>query len=566
MNTGLRKKGRIAIAWVLSISMVFATMTTPFAVAEDAPALDLHGITKVDSAQTEYIIPGENDFVFIKQATADKGTYVVWTRDALTDEQKQQILDYVIAQDGASDDDATLALTNFFVGFGTFEVTPDKGDPYSYTFSENDDGDIVLDNSADKVSHLWYGQYDRHYEISVTKVVTLNGDESTEAINGSVYVSLFSDAALTTMVEGTTPQMITITNGVGSTATFTVHATGIYYVAETDVNGVPVVAGGAMLGHNLESIENSHPEGIEVTVESENAVTITNNLNDEKEYGQIEVTKEVVVVSEDPEITVNYTFYAALFDENKVKISDVKPLVVVDSASTSVIFDGLDLDMTYYVYETDEDGNIIATEPDGKIVTPIIPDWTEIDYEGSTVALSPENKEGVSTIINTFTPQDLPLYGSILVNKTVTVNDKEFASNRTFYVALFADKELTEMVSEVNALKMNGKSSTTTEFLTDKDGNPLEAGTTYYIAETDKKGVPLTGTFEELGFEIDIDKAEIVIMEEGTEVNIINKFKSEEFPLTGDNSNMNLWLFLAMLGVAGALAPFAFRKKEVAND
>ena len=294
-------------------------------------------------------------------------------------------------------------------------------------------------------------------------------------------------------------------------------------------------------------------------------VTVTNEYS----TGSIKVTKNVIILTEDPELTVNYTFYAALFEDQEgtmVRVSDVKELQVVDSASVSVEFDDLVADKTYYVFETDSEGNIIQTEADGTIVTPIIPDWIKISYENAIVTLTPNILDGETVITNVFEPEDFPLYGSITVNKQVTVNGKPFASNRTFYVALFADKELTDMVSEVKPLKMNGNSSTTTEFLTDIDGNPLEAGTTYYIAETDKDGVPLTGTFEELGFEIDIDQTEVVIIEEGTTVNIINKFKSEEFPLTGDNFNVNLWLFLAMLGVAGAIAPVAFRKKEDANN
>jgi hypothetical protein len=300
-------------------------------------------------------------------------------------------------------------------------------------------------------------------------------------------------------------------------------------------------------------------------VESGENTTVDVTVTNEYTTGTITVTKDVVVLSEDPEITVNYTFYAALFEDQDgtmVRVSDVKALEVINSASTSVVFDRLVADKTYYVFETDEEGNIIETNMDGTIVTPIIPDWTKISYEDAVVTLTPDMMNGEAGITNVFEPQDFPLYGSITVNKEVTVNGKPFASNRTFYVALFADKELTELVSEVKALKMNGKISTTTEFLTDIDGNPLEAGTTYYIAETDKDGVPLTGTFEELGFEIDIDQTSVVILEEGTTVNIVNKFKSEEFPLTGDPSNGNFWLFLTMLGIAGAIAPFAFRRKE----
>jgi len=287
--------------------------------------------------------------------------------------------------------------------------------------------------------------------------------------------------------------------------------------------------------------------------------------------GSIVVTKKVVVMTEDQDIQVNYTFYAALFEDQDgtmVRVSEVKELKVVDSASVTATFDKLDLDKTYYVFETDAVGNMIQTEADGTIVTPIIPDWTKISYENAAVTLSENAMNQETTITNVFVPEEFPLFGSITVNKTVTVNGKAFASNRTFYVALFADKELTDMVSEVKALKMNGKASTKTEFLTDMDGNPLEAGTTYYIAETDKNGVPLTGTFEKLGFEISIDTAKVVIAEDTVTVNIINKFKSEDFPLTGDNSDMNLWLSWHFLVLPVRLHPSLSerRKKPTTNQ
>lgn len=287
--------------------------------------------------------------------------------------------------------------------------------------------------------------------------------------------------------------------------------------------------------------------------------------------GSITVTKKMIVLTDDPTVTVDYLFHVALFvneDGNMVKVSDVKELDVVGSADASAFFDKLDLDEMYYVYETDAAGNIIQTEADGTIITPIVPDWTKITYTGNQVTLSEDGMRGATVITNTFDPEDLPLKGegTIRVNKSVTVDDKLFASNRTFYVALFTDKELKNLASEVKTIQMNGASTAFVTFDKDKMGEPLFVEDTYYVAETDKNGVPLVGTVDTLGFEITIDNAKVVITKEGSTVNIINKFKSEEFPLTGDNSNMGLWLFLAMLGVAGAIAPIAFRKKEVTND
>lgn len=712
MNTNIKKRGRIAIAWFVIVTMVFATMYTPFAFA--STSLDVHGITKV-GAQTQYVIPAENDFVFIKQATASHNTYVLWTRDTLTLTEQHSIIDTLLK--GLPGGDKSIFdlyvdkkdpnkgvnydLVNYFSGFGKVDVTPTTGSSYSYTFSQNDVGQIILDNSASKISHIYYGQYNQSFSISVTKTVTLNESSSTDAIkgiNGSVYVSLF-----TTFQNGIYSGLlgqkeIKVVDGVGvAPAVFSVANTGTYYVVETYQNGKPVTAPGMMFGKTLVSVNNTAENGVEVTTTSMNNVTITNNLTfeskgtgtvdaskilngkdmtkdmfafqlietqsdfmtpiaggvnetvgneaaldgqpgsiqfspidynntdthyyiikevkgsdptisydegvinvtmavtsdgegnltgnpsyspegkvftntyREQEYGSIQVTKTVNLPGGEP-IKNPLTFMFALFDEEGNIYTEYEPLAITvnpgEPLTATGTFTGLNLDKKYTVYEVYESGNDflkIETDNEGNVTTEGMP-MKSIKYTDNIgIEVNSETPAKV-TVDNTFAEEDFPLFGSVIVNKTVTVNGKAFASNRTFYVALFADKELTEMVSDVNKLKMQGKSSTTTEFLTDKFGNPLEAGTTYYIAETDKKGAPLTGTFEELGFEIDIDQAEIVITEEGTEVNIINNFKSEEFPLTGDDSNMNLWLFLGMLGVAGALAPFAFRKKEVTND
>jgi len=167
--------------------------------------------------------------------------------------------------------------------------------------------------------------------------------------------------------------------------------------------------------------------------------------------GTITVKKDVLVTG-NSEQTVNYTFYAALFDAQKNKVSEVKKLKVENSKTATAVFDKLDLNRTYYVYETDAEGNIIETTLDGTIVTPIIPDWTAVSYNNNIITLDQRNLDGTAGITNTFKTKDL--------------------------------------------------------FLEDQ----------------------------------------------------------EEFPLTGDSSDMNLLLFLVMLGVTGAIAPFLFRRKEVSND
>ncbi len=303
--------------------------------------------------------------------------------------------------------------------------------------------------------------------------------------------------------------------------------------------------------------------------------------------GSITVTKRVVLDMDDPEFELTKTFYAGLFikteegmelvqlGEGDDAVDAIAKLEVVDSApaTDSETFVGLDLDQMYYIFETDEDGNIIETDDDGYILPKNTTGWYALAYENeeNAVELTPEALTGSVTITNYFADFEAPFDPSVKVIKTVTVNNTPTASNLTFYAGLFEDKELTILVA-FKPLPLNGGISAEASFAFYQDGvTPLKAGTTYYVAETNDKGVPLAGTAKELGFEITINgvtnnNSTVELIEEEAVVNIVNNFKKEEFPLTGDDSNMGLWLFLAMLGVAGAIAPFAFRKKEVAND
>jgi len=337
--------------------------------------------------------------------------------------------------------------------------------------------------------------------------------------------------------------------------------------------------------HAIHLTINVSEEGDAIVAEVESmtgSATFTNTM----QYGQISVTKAVVFTGKTlPEDGINGTFYAGLFtmvdDEYVlVKFGDEKAiaeLVVVNSApvTDSTTFVGLDLNETYYVFETDVNGVIIPTDGtdngSGNILPLTTVGWYALAYAGTEITLTPRNLTDEATITNYFNDFEAPFDPSIKVIKTVTVNNKPTASNLTFYAGLFEDPELTKLVA-FKPLPMNGTTTAEASFAFYQDGvTPLKVGTTYYVAETDKDGKPLAGTAKELGFEITINgvtnnNSTVVLIEEEAVVNIVNNFKKEEFPLTGDNSNMNLWLFLAMLGVAGAIAPFAFRKKEVAND
>ena len=82
---------------------------------------------------------------------------------------------------------------------------------------------------------------------------------------------------------------------------------------------------------------------------------------------------------------------------------------------------------------------------------------------------------------------------SIEVTKELKLNNNPLnAVDRTFYVALFEDKECTRQVAEPKAITFKNASSSTVEF------TGLEVNKTYYVRETDVNGKVIeTGTLED---------------------------------------------------------------------
>lgn len=168
MNIALKRSRMFSLVMMICVTMILASTTTMFAYA-DVASPNLQGITKVSSfsdqdpsmARIQMVIPVSNAFVFIKQGTADNNTFYLWTRYALLPGDRQAILDYVIAQPGVSDDEATIDNVNFIYGYGTFTVTPKHGASYTYAFSPDPaGGGHVMTFDKDRISHYYYGQCD----------------------------------------------------------------------------------------------------------------------------------------------------------------------------------------------------------------------------------------------------------------------------------------------------------------------------------------------------------------------------------------------------------------------
>jgi hypothetical protein len=193
-------------------------------------------------------------------------------------------------------------------------------------------------------------------------------------------------------------------------------------------------------------------------------------------------------------------------------------------------------------------------------------------------------------VTNTFrTDQDF-YFGGISVTKNVLVNGQEKNMDKTFYAALFTDQQLTERATDQNGdmiplLALKG--GETKEF-----GGGLDIEKTYYVAETDENGNIITDPMTQFGMEgiksaqIEYSGCEAIVLEPEKDYMgsalIINKFTTSgndyydepiihtvkvsatsESSKTGDDSNMGLWILLALLGMTGIVTPLAIRRKNV---
>lgn len=239
--------------------------------------------------------------------------------------------------------------------------------------------------------------------------------------------------------------------------------------------------------------------------------TIANTLS-----GSIKVTK---VAKEDGLDTDVYkmTYFTALFSDKGLtkRVSDVKALEMDGIQSTSVTFDGLKVGKTYYVAETDQDGNALPRQNDeGK--------WL-VDYENQVVKLDPSNLDAESKITNSYY-SDFYWSGSIDVTKLVTMGGDKTETNKVFYVGLYNDKDFTDRVGDIQALKMNGKASTTVTF------SDLPLNHTYYVAETDQDGTVITAEkAEQQGYKITFDNQKVSLTKENQigAAKITNAFDDE---------------------------------------
>ena len=211
--------------------------------------------------------------------------------------------------------------------------------------------------------------------ITVTKNLVHNG-EALEAINATFYVALYNDEACTDRASDV--KAIEFKNASASTASFTDVKVGKeYYVAECDENGNALTTGeiaGATFMANFSSSN-------KVSVEKENDSSIIYFTNEfltipDGFYKEAKLTITKKLLGTDGKAkNGDGKFYAGIFmdkdhtelaDSNTVSANIVElDLNDVSEASQTVKFGvGKNDKLTFYIAETDAEGNPVADDED----------------------------------------------------------------------------------------------------------------------------------------------------------------------------------------------------------
>lgn len=230
--------------------------------------------------------------------------------------------------------------------------------------------------------------------------------------------------------------------------------------------------------------------GIVENAEVDQELNIENEVNPEDTT--IEVTKLITYNDEEFDL-IDETFYVALFDDEDLtnRVSDIKPIEFKNASASTVSFTDLKFGKTYYVAETDVDGNVIESGvfcEDGKFKVDFADgNYAEINEGDGTQTIIFENQ--IVTI-----PREYYKDGKLTITKKlIGANGSAKASSGVFYAGIFADKEHTQLsdLIEENIVKLdlNGNSSVSK---TVKVALHPKETTTLYVTEVDENGKPVS--------------------------------------------------------------------------
>ena len=249
--------------------------------------------------------------------------------------------------------------------------------------------------------------------IQVTKrVSTWNVDfEQIDFIanNETYYVGIFTDAA-GTQPYGTDYIRSIYMDGVSVSepVTFDGLTSGTYYILETDAEGNPIPMGepqtmnGASFSCQTEE-ESSNMVTLDLTADDRPGLVRLQNVYTElppEGYSweaSLNITKRVLRNGE--EATVDDTFYAGVFyqlEDGSYELLVEVELLQNDTVTVSGLGGPVGGSMTYYVFETDGNGNPVSDDPAFGY---------SVDGEGS-VTVTEQNTTGAVTITNSFEEEE----------------------------------------------------------------------------------------------------------------------------------------------------------------
>ncbi|MCD7743941.1 MAG: hypothetical protein LUI13_01395 [Lachnospiraceae bacterium] len=362
-------------------------------------------------------------------------------------------------------------------------------------------------------------------QVTINKV-----DEAGAAVAGAKLVIKDADGNVIHKEDGTAKYGLTTT--AGTDILYGLPA-GTYYLDEvTEPDGYKYTADVMFTVSEAEGTQNTVTM-VDPAVPTDTAKDSSDSAADE---GSLTVSKELKLQNGSAAMAESASFYVALFSDETcaTRVSGVKTITFTNTGSSSVTFEHLDLETSYYVAETDEYGEVLTSgmTSDGVVYAPDYPD-------GASVKLSKKNADGTITFKNVFyeLPSGYYYVGYLTITKKTIRGSEAYDTDDTFYARVFSDSALNEPASDVIELAMGGNSSFSyTVELNAGTGSGTSA--TYYVAETDSSGTPLTNTSAH-DFTISIDKESVKLSQTNTEktVTITNTFEPDETEENGTTTS-----------------------------
>ena len=314
-------------------------------------------------------------------------------------------------------------------------------------------------------------------------------------------------------------------------------------------------------------------------------------LEGPRDNGVITVTKQLFdgdteLVFNPPENT-ELIFYVGLYTDEactqRAEGTTDQPLRFFNSSTAQTVFENLPTDRTYYIAETDGNGNVVASvlQDDETLFAPDYPD-------GQAVELTREDPEGAVSFRNVVMglPDGYYYGGELTITKNTVLDGGDYDTDEVFYAALFTDAAFRSRYGDVITLDMNGGSSSSV-VLDVNIGNSENDSATFYVTETDADGRPLSNDgSHDFYISINQEGGKVTLSPANPEAEVIitNDFTEDagetEFSETTENSNGRsggasgprtgdetpVVLYAVCLGAAavvlGAGAAFGRRRRE----